>query len=128
MLLVKLPALEDLDREDIERLKHLETMMGELPANALLFTQIPGLPQAVFDLSQAILIPGDVGMELKWLVGHMSSRVAGCQFCTAHTAYNAAQSALHCVWPQRLALFLMPLISRILMSCTNISTINKFWN
>jgi len=51
MLPVKLPALEDLDREDIERLKHLETMMGELPANALLFTQIPGLPQAVFDLS-----------------------------------------------------------------------------
>ena len=93
MLPVKLPALEDLDREDIERLKHLETMMGELPANALLFTQIPGLPQAMFDLSQAILIPGDVGMELKWLVGHMSSRVAGCQFCSAHTAYNAAQMA-----------------------------------
>lgn len=87
------PALEDISAQDRERLEILEQLMGEVPVNALLFTCVPGLSAAMYDLSQAVLVPGEVDLELKWLVGHLSSRVAGCQFCSAHTAYNAARSA-----------------------------------
>jgi alkylhydroperoxidase family enzyme len=47
------------------------------------------LAEAGSALGAAVMVPGRVGLELKWLVGHVSSRVAGCRFCWAHTAHNA---------------------------------------
>ena len=46
-------------------------------------------------LSREVLgVPGRVAKDLKWLVAHIASRAAGCQYCMAHTAgsANKAQS------------------------------------
>ena len=86
---IPLPAIESLAAADIVKIRATEAKMGHVPHNALLFSRVPGLADAMLGLSHAVLVPGRVGMELKWLVGHMSSRVAGCKFCWAHTANNA---------------------------------------
>ena len=86
---VPLPAVEDLDPDTLAKVRATEAKMGHVPHNALLFSRVPGLADAMLGLSRAVLVPGRVGIELKWLVGHMSSRVAGCRFCWAHTANNA---------------------------------------
>jgi alkylhydroperoxidase family enzyme len=58
--------------------------------NQLLLGRVPGLVEAVGDLGAVALAPGRVGSELKWLIGHISSRVAGCQFCSVQSADSAA--------------------------------------
>ena len=87
---VPLPSVDDLDPDMLAKVRATEAKMGHVPHNALLFSRVPGLADAMLGLSHAVLVPGRVGMELKWLVGHMASRVAGCRFCWAHTASNAA--------------------------------------
>ena len=86
---VPFPDLERLDAAVAEQIRVTEAKMGFVPANGLLFAYVPGLDSAMIGLSRSVLVPGRVGMELKWLVGHVSSRVAGCRFCWAHTAHNA---------------------------------------
>jgi uncharacterized peroxidase-related enzyme len=86
---IPLPPVDSIDPEIASQLRRTEQKMGHIPHNGLLFARVPGLAPAMIGLSRAILTPGRVGMELKWLVGHVSSRVAGCKFCWAHTAANA---------------------------------------
>ena len=89
MARVPFPDFDSLDPDVGAQLRATEAKMGFVPANGLLFARVPGLAAAMIGLSRAVLVPGRVGMELKWLVGHVSSRVAGCKFCWAHTAHNA---------------------------------------
>jgi uncharacterized peroxidase-related enzyme len=89
MARIPFPELDTLDPAEAARIRETEAKMGFVPANGLLFARLPGLAPAMISLSRAVLVPGRVGMELKWLVGHVSSRVAGCRFCWAHTAHNA---------------------------------------
>lgn len=89
MARVPFPDFDSLDPDVAAQLRATEAKMGFVPATGLLFARVPGLAAAMIGLSRAVLVPGRVGMELKWLVGHVSSRVAGCKFCWAHTAHNA---------------------------------------
>jgi alkylhydroperoxidase family enzyme len=72
-----------------ERMRVFETRYGFPSANLPLMARVPGLHEAMGMLGAATLAPGRVGRELKWMVGHVSSRAAGCRFCWAHTAHNA---------------------------------------
>lgn len=89
MARVEFPNIDDLDPKIAAQLRETEAKMGHVPANGLLFARVPGLAEAMIAMSHAVLVPGQVGMELKWLVAHVVSRVAGCRFCWAHTAANA---------------------------------------
>jgi len=49
----------------------------------------PQLIAPVLDLWRAVMYDGQVGQELKWLVGHVASRAHGCLYCSAHTVKGA---------------------------------------
>lgn len=93
MKTVRIPALEELPEATRQRLEAVRQQFGEIPENALLMACIPGLSETLQELTRVCLGPGELTAEQKWLAGHMASRVAGCQFCSAHTAYNAANLA-----------------------------------
>lgn len=93
MKTVHIPALEELPEDTRKRLEAVKEQFGEIPENALLMSCVPGLAESMQALTSICVGPGDLPQESKWLAGHMASRVAGCQFCSAHTAHNAAQLA-----------------------------------
>jgi uncharacterized peroxidase-related enzyme len=52
----------------------------------------PALARAFTALNRAVMSnDGRVGSELKRLIGHVASRVAGCRYCEAHTIRAAAR-------------------------------------
>lgn len=51
----------------------------------------PAILRGVSGMARAILSPGAVAMELKALVGYVSSNAAGCRFCQAHQAQLATK-------------------------------------
>lgn len=54
----------------------------------------PDLKDAVATLGFLVMRrQGSVPLQLKWLVGHVVSSVAGCRYCSAHTATKAATDA-----------------------------------
>ena len=59
---------------------------GFAPNNTLLLARVPGLSRAMQQLSGAVLVPGRVGLELKYLAAHVSAMSAGSRFSAAHTA------------------------------------------
>ena len=66
-----------------------ESWMGFLPNDGLVMAHKPEVLTAVFDLAKAVYAPGKVDAGLKRMIGHISSRASGCQYCSAHTAYGA---------------------------------------
>jgi uncharacterized peroxidase-related enzyme len=52
----------------------------------------PALARAFTELNRAVMTnDGRVTSELKRLIGHVASRVAGCRYCEAHTIRAAAR-------------------------------------
>lgn len=93
MKTVRIPKLHELSDDARHRLEAVRREYGEIPENALLMSCIPGLAESLQDLTRVCVGQGALPTPLKWLAGHMASRVAGCQFCSAHTAHNAANLA-----------------------------------
>ncbi len=69
----------------------IETL-GFVPNSVLAMLRVPGLAQALGAMNSALMGAGTVDKGFKRLIAHMASRVAGCQYCMAHTA---AGSQLH---------------------------------
>lgn len=80
-----------------------QSWMGFLPNDGLLMAHKPEMLQAFFDLATAIYAPGKVDSALKRMIGHITSRASGCQYCSAHTSYGAGKQGvskekLEAVW------------------------------
>ncbi len=101
-LVPPLPADHD---PEVERLaQFFNTTLGFPPNSVLTMMRRPDLARAFTELNRAVMAnQGAVGSELKRLVGHVASRVAGCRYCEAHTIRAAARfGAQEGAAPQRL--------------------------
>ena len=91
MPLVKpLPADHD---PEVERLaQFFNTTLGFAPNSVLTMMRRPALARAFTELNRAVMDnQGRVTAELKRLVGHLASHIAGCRYCEAHTIRAAAR-------------------------------------
>lgn len=88
-LVAPLPA--DHDPEIAELARFFEGTLGFAPNSVLTMMRRPAIARAFTELNRAVMDKqGRVTSELKRLVGHVASRVAGCRYCEAHTI-RAAQ-------------------------------------
>lgn len=83
-LVTPLPA--DHDAEIAELARFFNVTLGFAPNSVLTMMRRPALARAFTELNRAVMDnQGRVSSELKRLVGHVASRVAGCRYCEAHT-------------------------------------------
>jgi uncharacterized peroxidase-related enzyme len=89
-LVAPLPA--DHSPEIAELARFFEGTLGFAPNSVLTMMRRPALARAFTELNRAAMAnEGRVTSELKRLVGHVASRVAGCRYCEAHTIRAAAR-------------------------------------
>ncbi len=88
-------------REELSELEDVfqraEQALGFVPNSFFIMGRRPEMLRAFSRLSREVVgVPGRVPQDLKWLIAHIASRAAGCQYCMAHTAgsANKAKSAL----------------------------------
>ncbi len=84
-----------LPREDLGELEEVftraEKALGFVPNSFFIMARRPAMLQAFSRLSREVLgVPGRVPADLKWMIAHIASRSAGCQYCAAHTGDTAA--------------------------------------
>jgi uncharacterized peroxidase-related enzyme len=73
--------------EHDEMFRQLEAFFGFLPNDYLTMGHKPAVMKAVVELTGAVLLTeGKTSMALRLLVMYISSRAAGCMYCTAHCA------------------------------------------
>ncbi|MFN3817656.1 carboxymuconolactone decarboxylase family protein [Blastomonas sp.] len=84
---------------------------AELPGSIATLGYRPDILQATLGLWTAVMGAGRVPADLKYMAGYLASKAAGCQYCSAHTASNAANSGasvekIGAIWDyERSALF-----------------------
>ncbi|MEG3152437.1 carboxymuconolactone decarboxylase family protein [Sphingomonas sp. ZT3P38] len=66
---------------------------AELPGSVATLGYRPDILQGTLGLWQAVMGGGSLPAELKYLAGYLASMSAGCRYCSAHTASNAAHGA-----------------------------------
>ena len=91
--------IEPRRREDVPELESFfsayEDRMGFLPNSMLVMANRPGLVEALTGLAKVIYDRnGKTSIQLRNMVGHIASRSAGCMYCSAHAANNAARSEI----------------------------------
>jgi uncharacterized peroxidase-related enzyme len=73
--------------ETFGRFRHA---LGFIPNSMLILQRKPKIVKAMAQLTAAVWEPdGEVDRAFKRLIAHVASRVAGCQYCMAHTAGGA---------------------------------------
>ncbi|MEO7385743.1 MAG: carboxymuconolactone decarboxylase family protein [Gammaproteobacteria bacterium] len=86
---------------DLQQLLQLATQqMGFAPNDLLVMAHWPELLRVLSPLVFTVWAPGAISMELKRLVGLVSSVAGGCQYCVAHNAHGLA---LEGISPERQA-------------------------
>ena len=89
-LVTPLPADHSAEIADLARF--FEGTLGFAPNSVLTMMRRPALARAFTELNRAVMSnEGRVTSELKRLIGHVASRVAGCRYCEAHTIRAAAR-------------------------------------
>ena len=86
--------IDTLPAEVQEILKAGESILGFMPNDGLVMVRRPGLLRALSQLVGEVWGPGQVDDGLKRLIAEMSSKTAGCMYCTAHSAFAAAESGV----------------------------------
>ena len=89
-----MPRITPKSREELSDLEDVferaEQALGFVPNSFFLMGRRPEMLRAFSRLSREVVgVPGRVPQDLKWLVAHISSQAAGCQYCMAHTAGSA---------------------------------------
>ncbi|MEK9645180.1 MAG: carboxymuconolactone decarboxylase family protein [Alphaproteobacteria bacterium] len=90
-----MPRLPALSPQELEELKDdlqlvTENLGGTLPNSMLTLARRPKIMKAARNLwLETVMEPGDVSRGLKWLIAHVVSVSAGCQYCAAHTGENS---------------------------------------
>ena len=86
------PLPTDHDPEIAELARFFEGTLGFAPNSVLTMMRRPAIARAFTELNRAVMDNrGRVTSELKRLIGHVASRVAGCRYCEAHTIRAAAR-------------------------------------
>ncbi len=86
------PLPFDHDPQVVTLAAFFNTTLGFAPNSVLTMMHRPALARAFTELNRAVMENrGRLSSELKRLVGHVASRVAGCRYCEAHTARAAAR-------------------------------------
>ena len=104
-LVQPLPA--NTDEEVRELAKFFNETLGFCPNSVLTMQRRPAIAKAFINLNTAVMENhGRVTSALKRLIGYVSSRVAGCHYCQAHTIraaerYGAESEKLANVWEYR---------------------------
>ena len=86
-----MPRLEPLDLADCpEESRHAlelaQERLGFVPNSLRILARKPKILEAFSNMAHAAWAPGGVEPYLKGLVAHITSRSAGCVYCSAHTA------------------------------------------
>ena len=89
-----MPRITPKSREELSDLEDVferaEQALGFVPNSFFLMGRRPEMLRAFSRLSREVVgVPGRVPQDLKWLVAHIASQAAGCQYCMAHTAGSA---------------------------------------
>lgn len=86
----RIPPISNPKEGDLAPLfKNAESWMGFMPNDGLIMGHKPDVLNSFFGLAKAIYAPGKIDGGLKRMIGHISSRAAGCMYCSAHTAFGA---------------------------------------
>jgi uncharacterized peroxidase-related enzyme len=107
-----MPLVEPLPADHDPRVRELaaffESTLGFAPNSVLTMMRRPAIARAFTELNRAVMTnEGRVTSELKRLIGHIASTVAGCRYCEAHTIRAAQRfgqaegkdaQRLHDVW------------------------------
>jgi uncharacterized peroxidase-related enzyme len=118
-----MPLVEPLPADhspEVERLaQFFNTTLGFPPNSVLTMLRKPALARAFTELNRAVMADGAgrVTGELRRLIGHITSNIAGCRYCQAHTIRAAARfgeqegaapERLHEVWNFRVSPLFTP--------------------
>ena len=94
--------------EDVRRLaEFFNETLGFCPNSVLTMQRRPAIAKAFINLNMAVMAnEGRVTSALKRLIGYVSSNVAGCRYCQAHTIraaerYGSSEDQLRHVWEYR---------------------------
>lgn len=86
----RIPPISNPKQGDLASLfTKAEAWMGFMPNDGLVMAHKPDILTSFFALAKAIYAPGKIDSGLKRMIGHISSRAAGCMYCSAHTAFGA---------------------------------------
>jgi uncharacterized peroxidase-related enzyme len=81
-------TIEESDPAIVELMRNTA---GFFPNSYRIMARNPELTRAMRELALVVVYSGKVDIALKWLVGHVASRAAGCRYCSAHTANGVAK-------------------------------------
>ena len=101
------PLAADADTEVARLAEFFNETLGYCPNSVLTMQRRPAIAQAFINLNKAVMDnQAGVSSELKRLIGYVTSRVAGCQYCQAHTIraaqrYGGSDERLEAVWDFR---------------------------
>ena len=87
LALSEVPGLEEIGQM-------YETIFGFVPNGLRIMARRPGIVEAFVHLRKAVMDPETsvVPLELKGLIGQISSKTAGCRYCQAHAAFGSERS------------------------------------
>ena len=89
---IKMLSIDELQERGVDVSPFLKDF-AELPGSVATLGHRPDILQGTLGLWQAVMGAGTLPAELKYLSGYLASMSAGCLYCSAHTASNAAQGA-----------------------------------
>lgn len=87
----RLPMLLRDELGDLEPLfERVEAQGGTVPNAWRIMGHVPGILRAFTELAfQTLRVKRKIDPVLKWLVAHVASRAAGCNYCMLHAVSNA---------------------------------------
>lgn len=101
------PLSPDANAEVAELARFFNETLGFCPNSVLTMQRRPAIAKAFINLNMAVMQnEGRVTSALKRLIGYITSQVAGCRYCQAHTIraaerYGAEQDQLEHIWEFR---------------------------
>lgn len=87
-----MPRLAPIAREQLAKFDDLfgpvEQDLGYVPNAFATMARKSDILRGVIAASRAIFSPGEISLELKSLIGYVSSNAGGCRFCQSHMAQS----------------------------------------
>ncbi|NCU31742.1 MAG: carboxymuconolactone decarboxylase family protein [Candidatus Moranbacteria bacterium] len=102
-----LPSSEKEDKDFQDLIKFFNETLGFCPNSVKTMYHRPSIAYAFIELNKAVMEnKGNVTSALKRLIGYISSNVAGCRYCQAHTIraaerYGAEAEKMENIWEFR---------------------------
>lgn len=99
-----LPTTDQEDKNFLELIQFFNETLGFCPNSVKTMYHRPAIAYAFIELNKAVMENrGRVTSALKRLIGYVSSNVAGCRYCQAHTIraaerYGAEAEKLENIW------------------------------